>query len=319
MLWPNGSTVEPRLSGDESEADFGPRTTGKGFHDGVDYGNYFRVVRSIEAGRVSRVQPWNGRSSMQHGNRVWVDHGDFESSYSHLARIDVREGETVSAGQSLGTMGATGYVTGVHLHLEIRVSGVLIDPRPFIRARIGGTAAGGGGSLFEPVEDDMYDDQAKKDAADRHAEAMWELACLRPIKLYALVDESGAGGWLWVGPSGKWWATGQDMGAYVILADAQKLSQPRPIRAMLQAEFDYLTKQFLPSLNLSDSEEEMDRIMQLDPVTVSEIVAGIGDRPAVLTVAQLDAIATAAADAAQAGGAQGARDAIKGITLVVGS
>jgi hypothetical protein len=38
MLWPNGLPVEPRLSGVESEADFGPRKIGKGFHDGVDYG-----------------------------------------------------------------------------------------------------------------------------------------------------------------------------------------------------------------------------------------------------------------------------------------
>jgi hypothetical protein len=157
MLWPNGLTVEPRLSGVESEADFGPRNIGKGFHDGVDYGNYFRVVRSIGAGRVVRVQHWNGRTSMQHGNRVWIDHGDgVESSYSHLARIDVRAGEEVDEGQSVGTMGATGYVTGVHLHFEVRVDGSLVDPRPFVRDRIG-VFAGGGSTPFEPKPSRRHD------------------------------------------------------------------------------------------------------------------------------------------------------------------
>jgi hypothetical protein len=157
MLWPNGLPVEPRLSGVESEADFGPRKIGKGFHDGVDYGNHFRVVRSIAAGRVARVQHWNGRTSMQHGNRVWVDHGDgVESSYSHLARIDVEPGEDVDEGQSVGTMGATGYVTGVHLHFEVRVDGRLVDPRPFVRDRIG-VVAGGGSTPFEPKPSRRHD------------------------------------------------------------------------------------------------------------------------------------------------------------------
>lgn len=158
MLWPNGSTVEPRISGDnrDGEADFGPRKTGKGWHDGVDYGNYFRFVRAIDAGTVSRVQYWNGKTSMQHGNRVYVDHGGgVESSYSHLAWIDVKPWQRVEAGQSLGTMGATGFVTGVHLHLEIRVNGVLVDPRPFIRDRIGGAPAG--------IETKEWDEMATED------------------------------------------------------------------------------------------------------------------------------------------------------------
>lgn len=153
MLWPDGSSAEPRLSGDnrDGEADFGPRKTGKGWHDGVDYGNYFRFIRAIDAGTVTRVQNWNGKSSMQHGNRVWIDHGGgVESSYSHLAWVDVKPGQRVEAGQALGTMGATGFVTGVHLHLEIRVNGTLVDPRSFIRGRIGGAPASTVEAPFNP-------------------------------------------------------------------------------------------------------------------------------------------------------------------------
>lgn len=154
MLWPNGLTTEPRLSGNESEADFGPRKTGKGFHDGVDYGNYFRLIRSIDAGVVVRIERWDGKpagsTKTQHGNRVWVDHGNgVISSYSHLSRVDVELGERVDAGQALGTMGATGFVTGTHLHIEVRVWGKLVDPRPFIRARVGAPASGGS-TPFEP-------------------------------------------------------------------------------------------------------------------------------------------------------------------------
>jgi len=167
MLWPNGSEVEPRLSTPESEADFGPRVTGKGFHDGVDYANYFQLIRAIAAGRVVRVEEWDGKpwysTRTQHGNRVWIDHGDgVVSSYSHLGRIDVQVGQVVAAGQALGTMGATGYAFGVHLHFEVRVNGNLIDPRPFVRARIGGSAAGSESEPFEPVEDDMYDEKAEE-------------------------------------------------------------------------------------------------------------------------------------------------------------
>lgn len=154
-LWPNGSITRPRLSGEgtpaQSEADFGPRTIGKGFHDGTDFAFYFTNVCAISGGVVSRVEVWNGKTSMQHGNRVHVDHGGgVVSSYSHLAGINVHKGQRVSAGDVLGPMGYTGFVTGAHLHLEVRVNGVLVDPVPFIAARLGATA-GDGGTEFDPM------------------------------------------------------------------------------------------------------------------------------------------------------------------------
>lgn len=159
MLWPNGSTVEPRLSGAgtpaEAEADFGPRKTGKKFHDGVDYSAYFIYVRSVEAGEVVRVERWDGKPAgstrTQHGNRVWVYHGDgVETSYSHLDRVDVKVGDRVEAGQAVGVLGDTGFASGPHLHFEVRVWGVLVDPRPFVRSRVGGSGAGIDAKPFEP-------------------------------------------------------------------------------------------------------------------------------------------------------------------------
>ena len=47
---------------------------------------------------------------------------------AHLSRIDVREQDTIEAGQIVGLVGATGRVTGPHLHWALRVSGARVDP-----------------------------------------------------------------------------------------------------------------------------------------------------------------------------------------------
>jgi murein DD-endopeptidase MepM/ murein hydrolase activator NlpD len=63
------------------------------------------------------------------GNCVMVDHGLGLMSISmHLSRIDVKPGEEVTRGQRLGLSGATGRVTGPHLHWAIRWRGVMVDP-----------------------------------------------------------------------------------------------------------------------------------------------------------------------------------------------
>lgn len=63
------------------------------------------------------------------GGAVILDHGaGVLSGHYHLARIDVKEGQTVARGDPLGTMGATGLVTGSHLHWELRVGGMAVNP-----------------------------------------------------------------------------------------------------------------------------------------------------------------------------------------------
>ena len=52
--------------------------------------------------------------------------------YAHLAEIDIRLGQTVSAGQRLGAEGATGDATGPHLHFEVRINGQTVDPAPYL-------------------------------------------------------------------------------------------------------------------------------------------------------------------------------------------
>jgi murein DD-endopeptidase MepM/ murein hydrolase activator NlpD len=67
------------------------------------------------------------------GNSVFVDHGrGLISMYFHLQRIDVRPGDVVEAGAVLGTVGATGRVTGAHLHWGVALNGTSVDPDLFL-------------------------------------------------------------------------------------------------------------------------------------------------------------------------------------------
>jgi murein DD-endopeptidase MepM/ murein hydrolase activator NlpD len=63
------------------------------------------------------------------GNTIVIDHGlGLFSTLAHLSVMEVREGDRVSAGQLVGRVGATGRVTGPHLHWAIRASGARVDP-----------------------------------------------------------------------------------------------------------------------------------------------------------------------------------------------
>lgn len=63
------------------------------------------------------------------GNVVYLDHGrGLVTAYMHMSRVEVAEGDTVSAGQIIGRVGATGRVTGPHLHWTARYGRVAVDP-----------------------------------------------------------------------------------------------------------------------------------------------------------------------------------------------
>ena len=102
------------------------------YHRGVDYaGALGSPVIAPAAGRVALV----GRVSQGfriHGNMIGIDHGQGVTSvFMHLSRINVKEGDFVQAGQAIGAVGATGAVTGPHLHWGLYVQGQSVDPLPW--------------------------------------------------------------------------------------------------------------------------------------------------------------------------------------------
>jgi murein DD-endopeptidase MepM/ murein hydrolase activator NlpD len=67
------------------------------------------------------------------GNVVVVDHGSgYRSTYAHLAERIVAEGAFVTKGEPVGTVGNTGRTTGPHLHYEVRVNGLPVNPARFL-------------------------------------------------------------------------------------------------------------------------------------------------------------------------------------------
>ena len=107
---------------------FGSRTSGT--HTGLDIcGPTGTPIRAAASGTVSYVN----YSNVSYGNCIKISHGNgVETLYAHLSNIYVVEGQGVSAGELIGTMGSTGNSTGPHLHLEIRSNGSALNPEYYI-------------------------------------------------------------------------------------------------------------------------------------------------------------------------------------------
>lgn len=112
------------------------RGTPGSFHSGVDV--------AAPAGTALRA-PADGvvvlateRPFTLEGNLLIVDHGmGLNSAFLHLSRIDVREGQPVRRGDSLGLVGATGRATGPHMHWGMKWRDARIDPMPLAGAMRG--------------------------------------------------------------------------------------------------------------------------------------------------------------------------------------
>jgi len=139
---PNGTIQWPFAIGVPISSGFGARNVEgcsfcSTFHEGVDFApGAGTAIGSIAAGTVIKVQANDGG----YGNDVWVQHNvdgkEFISVYGHMLdnSFAVSEGEQVAVGQELGLVGSTGNSTGPHLHLEIHVDGVPVDPLAWLTA-----------------------------------------------------------------------------------------------------------------------------------------------------------------------------------------
>ncbi len=115
-------------------------------HKGVDYAAPSGTpVRVVGDGVVDFAGRQNG-----YGNVVIVRHSNQRTTlYAHLSRIDVTRGERVAQGQHVGTVGATGWATGPHLHFEFHVNGAQQDPLGIAKSSEAVTLAAGERAGFE--------------------------------------------------------------------------------------------------------------------------------------------------------------------------
>jgi len=99
-------------------------------HYGLDLaGKVGAPVGAAQAGRVVLV-----RDGWASGKSVVVWHGaGLYTTYFHLSRIRVQEGQAVGRGERLGDVGATGRASGPHLHWGVRVGDLYVDPRSVLR------------------------------------------------------------------------------------------------------------------------------------------------------------------------------------------
>lgn len=125
-LWP----VEGRVA-----SSFGERLdpfNGEGeFHTGIDIDAPFGTpVRAAADGIVAKAGMDGG-----YGRRIELDHGhDLATLYGHLSSISVLVGQHVDRGQVIGYVGQSGRATGPHLHYEVRVHNVAVNPHKYLRS-----------------------------------------------------------------------------------------------------------------------------------------------------------------------------------------
>jgi murein DD-endopeptidase MepM/ murein hydrolase activator NlpD len=133
-MWDGVFEFPSRLVTDAFPSTFGTRRSYNGtaydrYHTGLDfYGGTGVAIYSSARGRVVFAGPLTVR-----GNVTYIDHGwGVFTGYMHQSEILVEVGQVVEAGEEIGKVGATGRVTGPHLHWEIWVGGVPVDPMEWL-------------------------------------------------------------------------------------------------------------------------------------------------------------------------------------------
>lgn len=108
-----------------------PKGAGRRMHAGVDFAaGHGTGIHSSADGVVVHAGWQSG-----YGKLVKIRHAfGIETRYAHLSKIRVKVGQKVSRGDRIGDMGATGRVTGTHLHYEVRINGNPVNPMTYIKA-----------------------------------------------------------------------------------------------------------------------------------------------------------------------------------------
>lgn len=118
VAYPITSTFEPRPN---------PITGVWESHGALDIGApHGSGVYALKAGTVAYSGWMSG-----YGNVVVINHGDMSTLYAHNSVLNVSAGESVAGGQKIASVGSTGNSTGPHIHFEVIIGGVKVDPAPY--------------------------------------------------------------------------------------------------------------------------------------------------------------------------------------------
>lgn len=125
FIWPVSGPVS--LEFGESDLPYQP------FHTGIDIASPIHQVGTPVGAFMDGTVVYADETWWGFGKHVIVDHGHhIQSIYGHLDSTGVQVGDKVDVGTILGTRGTTGWSTGPHLHFEIRVYGIPVNPRIFL-------------------------------------------------------------------------------------------------------------------------------------------------------------------------------------------
>ncbi len=129
----SGGFTWPVSSGGRISSTFGSReapTEGAStYHKGIDIAASSGSKVVAAAGGEVVIATYSASA----GNYVMINHGSgVYTVYMHMASLGVSEGQEVNQGESIGTVGSTGYSTGPHLHFGIRENGSYVDPQKYM-------------------------------------------------------------------------------------------------------------------------------------------------------------------------------------------
>jgi len=122
------------LDGAALTSGFGMRTHpvlgGRRAHKGIDLAAPTGTpIYASADGVVTRADWFSG-----YGLFISLDHGaSLETRYGHMSRLNVAEGQEVKKGDLIGYVGSTGRSTGPHLHYEVRIAGMAVNPVPYMQ------------------------------------------------------------------------------------------------------------------------------------------------------------------------------------------
>ncbi len=113
--------------------EFGQLSPYQLFHTGIDIASPTHEVGDPVGAFMEGKVIYAGETATGFGKHVEIDHGHhIVTIYGHLDSIAVQEGDEVELGKIIGTRGNTGWSTGPHLHFQINIFGIPVNPRVFL-------------------------------------------------------------------------------------------------------------------------------------------------------------------------------------------